>query len=104
MVGPTKPKIKPGLEHGKLITMPGCPKPSDAELENRFSFHPPKNQEQIDAHAWVSHATLNLAKDLVRMCPAGRNLSIALTSLEDVRMRANAALACDDPSRDTNGK
>lgn len=71
------------------------PKPTNAELENRFLYHPPKDKAQVDRHAKVSDITLELAKELTDLCPAGRNLSLALTHLEDVRMRANAALACD---------
>ena len=72
-------------------------KPTNEELENRFLFHPPPNQARIEDHEAVSTITLKLAKDLVLLCPEGRNLSLALTHLEDVRMRANAALACDSP-------
>lgn len=73
------------------------PKPSQADLENRFIYHPPPNQARIDAHAHVSGKCLELAIELVNICPDGRNLSLALEDLEDVRMRANAALACDSP-------
>jgi len=73
-------------------------KPTDDELENRFLYHPPPNQERVDAHARVSDLCLAVAKDIRNLCPSGRNLSLALTHLEDVRMRANAALACDSPT------
>lgn len=69
-------------------------KPTDEDLENRFRYHPPKDQEQKDRHARVTEATLALAKELRDLCPEGRNLSLALTELETVRMRANAAIAC----------
>jgi hypothetical protein len=72
-------------------------KPTPAELANRFTYHPPPDQERRDAHDMVSNWCLALAGDLVRVCPEGRNLALALTHLEDVRMRANAALACDSP-------
>ena len=68
---------------------------TDAELHNRFIYHSPPNQQRRDAHASVSDACLNLALFLRDLCPMGRNLSLALTHLENVRMRANAALACD---------
>lgn len=72
-------------------------KPTDTELENRFFYHPPPNQARVDAHSEVSDRCLFLAIKLRDLCPEGRNLSLALTALEDVRMRANAALACDSP-------
>ena len=70
-------------------------KPTDADLRNRFFYHAPPNQARIDDHAFVSDQCFYLATNLRDRCPEGRNLSLALTHLEDVRMRANAALACD---------
>lgn len=72
-------------------------KPTDQELDNRFRYHRP-TQDAIDLHGQVTEDTLALAKKLRDICPEGRNLSLALTHLEDVRMRANAAIACDTPS------
>lgn len=69
------------------------------ELRNRFVYHPPKTEEQRRAHERVSEITLQASIELAAICPPGRNLSLALTALEDARMRANAALACDDPAR-----
>lgn len=69
-------------------------KPTDAELDNRFRYHK-GDAERAKKHDRVTEATLALAKELRDLCPDGRNLALALTHLEDVRMRANAALACD---------
>jgi hypothetical protein len=65
------------------------------DLKNRFLYHPPKGPRQVEAHAEISSLTLALAEQLCALCPPGRNRSLALTHLEDVRMRANAAIACD---------
>lgn len=70
------------------------PKPTDSELENRFRYHPPKDTDQVEKHRKVTELTLALAKELRDLCPEGRNLSLTLTELETVRMRANAAIAC----------
>lgn len=86
------------LERGKLPS-PDKRKPSEGELVNRFTYHPPKTEQQRRAHEEVSQLTLALAIRLNEICPPGRNLSLALTHIEDARMRANAALACDDPER-----
>lgn len=72
-------------------------KPSEAELRKRFFYHPPRDAVAVSAHEAVSELTYGLAIELVKVCPQGRNLSLALTALEDVRMRANAAIAVDDP-------
>lgn len=74
-----------------------APHMTDAELRNRFFFHPPPDQARITAHEQVSELCYELAYQLASICPPGRNLSLTLTHLEDVRMRANAALACDSP-------
>ena len=71
-------------------------KPSDEDLDNRFRYHRP-TPEAVEQHAKVTEWTLALAKCLRDTCPEGRNLALALTHLEDVRMRANAAIACDTP-------
>jgi hypothetical protein len=68
-------------------------KPTPEELRSRFFYHPPKDQAQIDQHSMVSTMTFELACQLAAVCPEGRQLSLALTALEDVRMRANAAVA-----------
>lgn len=71
--------------------------PTEAELRKRFFFHPPRDKQAIANHEDVSRLTYQLAVELCQICPPGRNLSLALTALEDVRMRANAAIAVDDP-------
>lgn len=71
-------------------------KPTNAELDNRFQYHKAA-PEATALHHQVSNLTLELAKVLRDICPEGRNLALALTHLEDVRMRANAAIACDTP-------
>lgn len=75
-------------------------RPTDAELDNRFRYHRP-DAAAIALHAEVTEATLALAKKIRDLCPEGRNLALALTHLEDVRMRANAAIACDAVGHDT---
>ena len=75
-------------------------KPDNDELRKRFFFHKPRDEEAIKAHESVSELTFHLAVQLTTLCPEGRHLSLALTALEDVRMRANAAIAAiavDDP-------
>ncbi|MCA8950101.1 MAG: hypothetical protein KDE27_11410 [Planctomycetes bacterium] len=72
-------------------------KPGTQELRRRFFYHPPRDDQARQNHERVSELTHALAIELVELCPEGRNLSLALTALEDVRMRANAAIAVDDP-------
>jgi hypothetical protein len=62
-------------------------KPSIEDLKNRFYYHRP---DQV-----ANDLTFELAVKLTNLLPEGRNLSLVLTHLEDARMRANAAIACD---------
>jgi len=72
-------------------------KPSVDELQRRFFFQKPRDADAIDRHEQVSLLTFELAQSLCLFCYPGRQLSLALTALEEVRMRANASIACDDP-------
>ena len=71
-------------------------KPTRDELRNRFLSHRP-DAEAARAHAQVSDLCLGLALELARICPEGRPLSLALTALEECRMRANSAIAETQP-------
>lgn len=69
-------------------------KPTDAELAHRFSYHSP-TPRAAQLHAMVNEAILATALTLRDLVPEGRELSLALTALEDVRHRANAGIACN---------
>jgi hypothetical protein len=75
-------------------------KPTDGDLDNRFRYHKP-DAWALKRHEQVTERTLALSKWMRDTLPAGRNLSLVLTLLEDVRMRANAAIACDRPDSPT---
>lgn len=68
------------------------------EWENRFDFHP-SNPERSAVHAEITDLVKALALRLNELIPPGRNASLAFTALEDARMRANAAVACDTTGR-----
>jgi hypothetical protein len=65
-------------------------------IENNHRYHPatvdtgPKFEQ-------VRAMTMGLAKNLVDVCPEGRELSLALTHLEEVMFWANAAIARTTP-------
>jgi hypothetical protein len=67
---------------------------SDADLHNRFTFHPatewtaPMHQEVRDR----AYAFALAMRDLV---PPGRELSLTITKIEEAMMWANAAIARD---------
>ena len=62
------------------------------DLEHRFKHHPPIG-DKVQRHEAVRGNCMALAFTLVEMAPAGRELSLALTKLEEAMMWANAAIA-----------
>lgn len=67
---------------------------TDTDLEKRFLYHAPGPAARW-RHAAVSSLTLELAKKLAKLTPASRQQALALTHLEEVRMWANASIACN---------
>lgn len=63
------------------------------DIENRFAFHAATTEEKRDAHASVRENCRQLADFLNEKLPDGRELSLAVTKLEEVMFWANAALA-----------
>lgn len=63
------------------------------DLENRFSFHPTKDEETKMKHNSVRNRCFDLAEELNELVPEGREKSLAITHLEQVMMWANAGIA-----------
>lgn len=63
------------------------------DLDNRFAYHPPKDDATREAHERVRTLCRALAEELNRMLPEGREKSLAVTHLEEVAMWSNAAIA-----------
>ncbi len=62
------------------------------QIENAFTYHPPTGNQPETYHNIRGQAK-SLAQTLVNECPAGRELSLALTNLEQAVMWGNAAIA-----------
>ena len=62
------------------------------DLQNRFSYHAPKDDQPERYNTLRSHA-LAFAIEIKQLTPVGRQQALALTALEEVCMRANAAIA-----------
>lgn len=62
------------------------------DLKNRFTYHPPKDGQQ-----WTFEQIRNTAQHyallLAGLCPQSRELSLAITHLEEVVFWANASIA-----------
>ncbi len=63
------------------------------DIELRFDHHRPSSNAVIELHGDVRYACATVAIKLVREVPPCRELSLALTKLEEAMMWANAAIA-----------
>lgn len=66
--------------------------PTTEDLNNRFTYHKPIN-DQTQRYEDIRRNAYTLAQFLVVSCPDSRELSLALTNLEQAVFWANAAIA-----------
>jgi hypothetical protein len=64
-----------------------------ADLDRRFNYHQPPDQETINRHANIRRACQDAAEAVNINAPEGREKSVAITKLEEAMMWANAAIA-----------
>jgi len=64
----------------------------DEVLENNFSYHTPK-EGQNEMYVKIRSTAKDLAYLLKELCPNSRELSLALTKLEESVFWANASIA-----------
>lgn len=64
----------------------------ERDIKNRFSYHPPKGS-QTARYVEIRDRAGALAMHLADSCPESRELSTALTKLDEVVMWANASIA-----------
>jgi hypothetical protein len=69
-------------------------KVTNDEIVRRMTYRKP-TEETAQLHERVNDICITAAQLLNSICPAGRNLALVLTHLEDARHRANAAIAQD---------
>lgn len=66
---------------------------TDDDLINRFTHHPPADEQTADRHADIRLGCLDLAKYINQYTANSREKSLAITTLEEVMFWANAAVA-----------
>lgn len=74
-----------GIESGELSA-------ALKEIDSRFSFHPAK-PEQIEKYEKIRKQLKKTALFLEETCPSSRELSSAITKLDEAMMHANASVA-----------
>lgn len=67
-------------------------KPTDEQLENRYSYHPPKG-DQVGRYAAIRAKILETAKFVRDNTPCCPEQSRAFNALDDAMFLANAAIA-----------
>ncbi len=68
---------------------------TNEEIDNIFSYHAPKGDQAARYEAIREHAR-GLARFINSQCPASREQSLALTSLQQTIMWASAAIAINE--------
>lgn len=71
-----------------------------ADLENRFNFHPATTEEKANAHTSIRVHCFDVAAHINNAMPDCREKSLAITALEEVMFWGNAGLA----RLDSNGE
>lgn len=61
-------------------------------IEKRFTYHPPKEGQPV-TYERIRKAAKELAYLLNDVCPESRELSVAMTKLDEVVFWANASIA-----------
>lgn len=63
------------------------------DLDNRFTYHKPKDNTTIRAHERIRLGVGAVARLIDANVPDGREKSLAITALEEAMMWANAGIA-----------
>ena len=72
------------------------------QIENAFTYHRPFG-EQPEKYEKIRGLAREVALLMVNLCPPSRELSLALTNLEQSVMWANAAIARNETEGVDNG-
>jgi hypothetical protein len=65
----------------------------NSDLLNRFTFHPVKDKSQAALYEEIRAKALEFAQWLDTVAPSSRELSVAITKLEEAVFWSNAAVA-----------
>lgn len=68
---------------------------SKSELNNLFSYHPPKG-DQVDRYGKLREAGKALAETILECTPPSADQHAAIRKVREAVMTANAAIACNE--------
>lgn len=74
-----------------------------AQIKNNFTHHPP-TQEQVEHYQLLREEGAHCAELFASLCPESRELSLAMTNLEQAVFWANAAIARNGALRELGDK
>jgi hypothetical protein len=77
---------------GRVPVGPARRKPTDGELANRYTYHPPKG-DQAERYAAIRDEVLGLALFIRDHTPCSPEQSLAFNALDQAMFLANAAIA-----------
>lgn len=64
-----------------------------SDIDNRFTYHPPLTANQRATYQSIRDIAKDTARFFDQYCPDSRELSLAITHLEEAVFWANAAIA-----------
>lgn len=65
----------------------------EKDLVNRFTYHPPQDEETTKKYEMIRSIALSFSAVLNDLVPDGREKALALTKLEEVVFWGNAGIA-----------
>lgn len=91
---PLRERISLLVAERDALKHPTTRRPMDQQdLNNRFEYHPPKDEGTKELHEQVRSTLLGVANGFNSALPEGREKSLAITHLEEAMFWANAAIA-----------
>lgn len=73
---------------------------SQDDVDHRFNYHPPRNEEEVGRHENVRSELKWATKNVLEGLPPSREASLFVTKMEEAMMWANAAIARNKESTD----
>jgi hypothetical protein len=70
------------------------------DLDNEFTYHPPRNDREVAEHQAIRDAGKALAQMIEDVVPASPQQTLAIRKCQEAVMWGNAGLACNRGQQD----